>query len=552
MFGYPLFSTSPVRAAAAGAALALLAVGCSSGGEATAGASGADTGAPVQGGKLTIAVSSFQPCLDVSLTGGRNSTVTHQILDTLTDQDPKTGEIIPRLATKWEVNDDYTAFTFHLREGVTFSDGTPLDAKVVADNFSTLAELVGEGKTDTLTLNALNSFSGAEVVDPLTVKLNFKLPELGFLRNASDPYLAILSASTLATTTEERCAGKLVGTGPFVFDQIVKDKSITLKRRADYNWGAEGVVAHQGPSYLEGIVFEAVPESGVRVGGLVSGQFDISDDIPITDLPQLRSAGQTIVSKVVPNLVPGMRPNPYSPLGSDDAVRRAILKGTDRKEITETLYPEIYKAPTSIVSSGTAGWKDFGADLAYDPEGAKKILDEAGWKPGADGVREKGGVRLEPKITYIIGNFFGATQQELELAQQQLARIGVKVEIKANTPADNAAMLKDISKADYDFLTGSGASKDIDFLAGLFKKSNSALLNAEQPELEAVADALNEAATPEARTKAADDLQKYVIDHGHWIPLREQTKVVAVSPKVKGYVLDTYAAHFFHDTWLAG
>ncbi|WP_198168225.1 ABC transporter substrate-binding protein [Herbidospora yilanensis] len=521
----------------------------------TACAGAREPSAPAAGGGsggLTIAVSSFQACLDVALSGGRNSTVTHQILDTLTDQDPKTGEIVPRLAEKWEVNDEFTEFTFHLRKGVTFSDGTPLDAQVVADNFTKLAELITLAKSDTLVLNALNSFQSAEAVDPSTVRLTFKLPELGFLRNASDPYLAILSQATLAKTPEQRCAGELVGTGPFVFDKIVKDKSIVLKRRDDYNWSAAGVAGHQGAAYLPSVTFEAVPESSVRVGGLTSGQFDISDDIPVTDLAQLRDAGQTIVSKVVPNLVPGMRPNPYSPLGSDDAVRRAVQKGIDRAEITGTLYPEIYQTPSSIVSSTTAGWKDFGTDLAYDPEGAKKLLDEAGWVAGADGVRAKDGVRLAPKITYIVGNFFGATQQELELVQQQLGRIGIAVEIKANTPADNAAMLKDISKADYDFLTGSGASKDIDFLAGLFKKSNAALLNAEQPELEAKADALNEAATPEARTAAAQELQHYTIEHGHWIPLREQTKVVAVSPAVSGYLLDTYAAHFLYDTKLAG
>ncbi|GAA2728700.1 ABC transporter substrate-binding protein [Actinocorallia aurantiaca] len=531
-----------VPALSLGVAAAALLTACSSG----------TNGSGPKDASLTIAVASFQNCFDVSLTGGRNSTATHQILDTLTDQDPETGEIVPRLAEKWEVNDEYTEFAFHLRKDVTFSDGTKLDAKAVAANFTKLAELIGQAKTDTLVLNALNSFDKAEAVDEFTVKLTFKLPELGFLRNASDPYLGILSASTLARTTEERCAGQLVGTGPFVFDKIVKDKQIVLKRREDYAWSAKGVAEHEGPARLKSVTFELVPESSVRVGGLVSGQFDLGDDIPVTDLAQLRSAGRNIVSKAVPNLVPGMRPNPYSPLGSDDAVRRAILKGIDLDEITSTLYPEIYKKPTSIVASTTAGWKDFSAELAHDPQGAEKILDEAGWKRGSDGVRQKDGVRLSPKITYIVGNFFGATQQELELVQQQLAKIGIEVRIKANTPADNAAMLKDISKADYDFLTGSGASKDIDFLAGLFKKTNSALLGAEQPELEAQADALNEATTPEARTRAAENLQKYVIEHGHWIPLREQTKIVAVSPKVKGYKLDTYAAHFFYDAEATG
>lgn len=505
---------------------------------------------PRHGGVATIAVPFFPTCLDPSLYQGRASVAAYQVIDTLTDQDEK-GEIVPGVAESWEVNDDYTRFTFRLKPGVTFSDGTPLDAETAALTFTTLKRIIGEGKADPLSQNALASFSSAEAVDKLTLRLNFENSDLAFLRNASDPYLGLYSRATLAKDVGERCAGALIGSGPFVIQSVSKNQEIVLVNREDYNW-APVPARHNGRAYLDEVIFRVVPESGVRAGGIGSGEFDLADELLVTDIPQVEGPGGSIVTGVVPNLVPGISQNPYSPLGGDPDVQAALQKGIDRKEITDTLYGGVYAVPTSIVASNTSLWVDLSDQLAYDPEGAKKILDDAGWIPGADGIREKNGLKLHGKFTYVVGNSFGATQEELELVQQQLARIGFGVTIVPVTQAEHGANLraKKNTPAPYDFLSGSGASKDIDFLAGLFRKTNPRLDGANQPGLEERAIALKSAKTPEARAAAAEELQRYVAKGGYWVPVREQTRVVGVNPAIRDFKLDGYAAFDFYDIWL--
>ncbi|MFB9948692.1 ABC transporter substrate-binding protein [Rhizobium puerariae] len=506
---------------------------------------------PRQGGTVTIAVPFFPVCLDPSLSQGRQSVATYQIIDTLTDQD-EAGEIVPGIAEKWDIGDGYKQFTFHLKKGVTFSDGTPLDAEAAALTFTTLKAIIGTGQADPLSQNALASFVEAKALDEHTLRLTFAHPELGFLRNASDPYLGLYARSTLAKSVAERCAGNLVGSGPFVIQSVAKNQEIVLANRQDYNW-PPAVAHHSGRAYLDKVIFRVVPESGVRVGGVGSGEFDLADELLVTDISQAEATGGKIVVGVVPNLVPGISQNPFSPLGGDPAVLAALQKGVDRKEITDTLYDGVYALPTSIVASNTSLWVDLSKELAYDPEGARKTLDDAGWRLGTDGIREKDGVKLQGKFTFIVGNSFGATQEELELVKQQLARIGFGVTIIPVTQAEHGANLKNKKNvpAPYDFLSGSGASKDIDFLAGLFMKSNIRLDGADQPGLEERAQALKTASTPEARTAAAAELQRFVAIGGYWVPLREQTRIVGVNPVVQDYKLDGYAAHDFYDVWLS-
>lgn len=539
--------TSTARTTAVLAAAAAMLAACSGNSAAPT-----ETGDPVSGGTLRYALAAWPRCVDPAL-NARGLSAPQQFSETLTDQDRETGEVIPRLASSWEVAPGAESFTLTLRDDVTFSDGTPLTAEIVAQNIDTLKALADDGKTDSPVISALNTFVGTTVVDPQTIRFDFSEPELGFLRNLSDPYFAIYAPSTLETSYEDRCAGKgLVATGPYVVSEVVNEQSITLDRRDDYNWAPEGVAEHTGAGYLERIEFQVVPESGVRVGGLTSGQFDVIDDVPVVDQDAVTAQGAEILTGLVPNLVPGLRQNPLSELGSDVVVRQAIQKGIDRAEIRDTLYSDRYSLPTSAIASNTPLYDDQSEFLAYDPEGAEKLLSDAGWAKGGDGVWAKDGVRLAPRVIIISGTSQGATQQELELIQQQLAKIGIAIEISPLTQAEYTAYMKDKATAPYDFLTGSGPAKDVDFLAGLFLNTNPALTGSDQPELQAAANALNLAANDEERVQAANALQELLVRDGYWIPVREQTKAVGIAAGVHGVTIDPYGATLLYDTWLTG
>lgn len=533
-----------LRTGTAAGALLLALAACGGPGQA-----GQSAGPPVEGGQLTYALSVFPKCVDPALQA-RGLSAPQQFVETLTDQDRTTGEIVPRLAESWEVSPDARSVTFHLRQGVTFSNGTPLTADVVKANIDSLKALSAEGKTDTPLISSLNSYQGTTVLDPATFRVDFGDPELGFLRNVSDPYFGIYAASTVASSYDDRCAGtSLVGTGPYVVDNVVKNQKIELSKRADYDWAPAGVTNHTGAGHLDKIVFEVVPESGVRVGGLLSGQFDVADDIPVTDQDSITGAGNQLLTGLVPNLVPGLRQNPFSPLGGDAVVRTAIQKSIDRAEIRDTLYNDHYSLPTSVVASNTPYYTDESRFLQYDPEGAKKLLSDNGWTTGADGVWQKDGLRLAPRVIYVSGTVQGATQQELELIQQQLKRVGIELQLLPGTQTEYTAVYNDKKNNSYDFLTGSGPAKDVDFLAGLFNKTNPALGGADQPELQAASERLNLASTDAERRAAAADLQELIISKGYWIPVREQTKAVGIRSGVQGVAIDPYGATVLYDAW---
>jgi len=527
-------------------AAALTLSACSGSGS---GGSSEPAGDPVSGGTLTYALAEWPKCVDPVLRA-RGLSAPEQFADRLTDQDRETGEVIPRLAESWKIAPDAKSFTLTLREGVTFSDGTPLTADLVKANLDNLKEITESGQSETQIVSALNTYVGTTVVDPRTVRVDFSEPELGFLRNLSDPYFSVYAPSTLEAPLEDRCAGKgLVGSGPYVISEVINQQRITLDKRDDYGWAPAGVTDHEGAAYLDQIVFEVVPESGVRVGGLSSGQFDVIDDVPVVDQDAVTAQGAEILTAVTPNLVPGLRQNPLSPLGADLVVRQAIQKSIDRTEIRDTLYSDKYNVPTSAIASNTPLWQDKSEYLQYRPDEAQALLADNGWVKGADGVWAKDGLRLAPKIMIITGSSQGATQQELELIQQQLNKVGIAAQILPVTQAEYSALMKNKADGGYDFLTGSGPAKDVDFLVGLFQNTNQALQGSNQVDLEEAAAVLNRAATDEDRAEAAGALQEKLLRDGYWIPVREQTKAVGVAANIHGVSIDPYGATVLYDTW---
>jgi peptide/nickel transport system substrate-binding protein len=149
----------------------------------------------------------------------------------------------------------------------------------------------------------------------------------------------------------------------------------------------------------------------------------------------------------------------------------------------------------------------------------------------------------------ISGSSQGATQQELELIQQQLNKVGIAAEIMPVTQAEYSVLLKNKADGGYDFLTGYGPAKDVDFLVGLFLNTNQALEGSNQLDLEAAATTLNQAATDEDRAAAAGALQELLLRDGYWIPVREQTKAVGVAANVHGVNIDPYGATILYDAW---
>jgi peptide/nickel transport system substrate-binding protein len=484
-----------------------------------------------------------------------NGGVLNQITDKLTWQNPETLEIEPWIAERWEINDDYTEFTFYLRPGVTFSDGTPLNAEAVAANFDTYG--LGNPDKKFPKSEVINNYERSEVVDDLTVRFYFSKPSAGFLQGTSVIGSGLVSLSTLERNFDELGDATLViGSGPFVAVSQTTGSELVLEAREDYNWGPVNL-EHQGRAFLDGIRYVIVPEDGVRIGALLSGQADFVRQIQAYDEAQITDRGFNLFAPPTRGINNSVVFRPDNELVSDVRVRRALLHGTNTQEIVDTLFSENYPVATSIISSKAAGYIDLSEELGYDPELAASLLDEAGWTLNADGLREKDGVTL----TFTAYESLPQPQNRatLQLISQQWATLGVTLNV---LPGDAGTRVEDnldpqktavspamVGRADPDVIKSQYHYENRNVLLQLGGVSDK-VKSFRDDELNFLLEAIASETNPEARLELVADVQRYVIDQAYAIPIFEEPQVFGGAPYLQGIRFEAVGRPWFYAAWL--
>ena len=521
-------------------------------------ASAADASAkPVQGG--TLIYLEQQPHTNLYPPAGGfypNGGVLNQITDKLTYQNPKTLEIEPWVAESWTVNDNATEYTFKLRKGVTFSDGTPLDAAAVAKNYDTFG--LGNKELKQPVSEVINNYDRSEVIDPLTVKFYFKKPSPGFLQGTSVIGSGLVSLKTLALPFDQLGdATKIIGSGPFVVDSETLGKELTLKVREDYAWGP-AKLEHQGRAYLDGIKYVITGEDSVRIGALLSGQADFIRQVQAYDEEQVESQGYKIYAAPTRGVNNSVVFRPDNPLVSDVRVRQALLHGTNSAEIISTLFSANYPQAKSIIASTAQGYLDLSPKLTYDADKAAKLLDEAGWKPGANGIREKDGNQLV--LTAYESPPQPQNKATLQLVAQQWAKLGVTLNVLAGDsgsktvddldPAKTPVSPAMVGRADPDVIKSQYYPKNRDVLrqkGGPSDKVKSFV----DDKLNGLLEQLSSEPDRAKRLQLAGDVQNYVIDQAYAIPIFEEPQAFAGAPYVQGVGFEAVGRPSFYSTWLA-
>ncbi|MFF7157541.1 ABC transporter substrate-binding protein [Streptomyces sp. NPDC008139] len=498
---------------------------------------------PHAGGHLTVALGSDPICVDPHQAATNDAVYAARgLVDSLTDQDAATGKIAPWLATSWDVSPDASAFTFHLRDGATFSDGSPVDANAVKANFDAVVKL---GAKSIFGSGYLSGYRSTEVIDARTAKVTFDHPNAQFLQATSTTTLGLLAPASLKDSAEKLCAGPLIGSGPFTLASYTPGRSVELNRRADYT-GGSALWKHSGPAYLDKITFKVVPESGVRTGSLESGQVDAIAGVAPQDEAGLTGQGAKLLSRSNPGVPVALSVNTSRPQAGDIAVRRALEVAIDRKEVVDTVLSGSYHPATSSLSSTTDGYQDNSKLLAHDPAAAGRILDAAGWKPGPDGIRVKNGAKLDLKV--ILAPNFGPNQSVLELVQQQVKKAGIGLTLKVLSIADYQVAQK---SGDYDLSWGNGTRADPDILRTAFSSKLLNLSHIDDPELQTLLDTQAAAADPAKRADIVASAQRRVLEQAYQIPVFEMTSVYALSGKVHDITLGSSSQAQFHDAWLS-
>ncbi|HEJ8020992.1 TPA: TIGR04028 family ABC transporter substrate-binding protein [Serratia liquefaciens] len=483
-----------------------------------------------------------------------NGGILNQITDKLTYQNPKTLEIEPWIAESWSSNADKTEYTFKLRPGVTFSDGTPLDANAVAKNFDTYG--LGNKEKRLPVSEVINNYDHSEVIDPLTVKFYFKRSSPGFLQGTATIGSGLVSLSTLNRNYDELGdARHIIGSGPFVVSAETLGREVDLSVRKDYRWGPARLT-QQGRANLDGIKVIVTGEDSVRIGALQAGQADFIRQIQAYDEKQTQDQGFTIYAAPTRGVNDSVAFRPDNPLVSDLRVRQALLHATDSKQIVETLFSVNYPQAKSVIASSAAGFVDLSAKLKFDPDLANRLLDEAGWKKGGDGLREKDGKKLLLNVYESLPQ--PQNKAVLQLVSQQWGKVGARLNILAGDagskvadnldPQKTPAAVVEVGRADPDVIKSQFYPTNRDALlqqGGTGK--NSAF---KDDKLNALLLGIASEVDAQKRLQIAGEAQNYLLDQAYVIPFFEEPQVFAGAPYLKGVSFEAVGRPSFYGAWL--
>lgn len=554
------FTSQALAVAAVAASAALLISACSANKSGSASAD-SSTSKPVVGGTLRFGMLDAPEYLDPhDAYSYPDSIIADNITDRLTWQDPHTGKIEPYLATSWSYNSSLTEFTFHLRKGVTFSNGTPFNAAVVKANFDQDA-LGDESLGIVAEPTAFPGYLGTYTPSPYTVVVKFSQPDAGFLQftsftgGASSGFIAL---STLKESREQRVQdpASIIGTGPFVIQSFTYEKDVILVRRKGYDWAPPALAhtANGGAAYLSEIDLETIPEASVRTGSLESGDIDATLDVQPTDEKPLRAAGYQILFQSVPGRIISFDLNTSLFPTNDINVRKALIIGWNRDALTKSVLTSSYKVATSPLSSLVPGYVNYSQTaLKYDPAEAEKLLSDDGWKTGPNGIRFKDGKELTVKL--LGSNNLVANQPAYELMQAQLKQIGINVELGIYPVAD-LAVQEAKEATNWNGAAGNTSKDDPSVLWQIYSPGyqNDAFVaknSAEGDDLTSALQKIQLTLNPAARNAATVAAQNLITQYALTDPVYEPSQVVAAAPYVHGIGFDAQSRNDFYNTWLS-
>jgi len=392
-----------------------------------------------------------------------NLTVARHVFESLTDVDPQT-RLIPGLAERWRAL-DATNWEFNLRRGVKFHDGTELTAEDAAFSLQRPLSIKGSPGGFASFVRAVESTT---VVDNYTLRVRTKYP-YGALPEELNSILIVSKRHALNAGPEDFDSGRaLIGTGPYKFLRYRRGDRLELVRHDDW-WG-------QRPAW-DKVTLRIVTSDPSRTAALLSGELDVIEHVPSADIKNIiknktlrvmqTTSWRTILLHVdqYRNQPPGVTDAGGKPLARnpfmDPRVRLAISKAINRAAITERVLEGLAVPAANIVSPGVFGHNAALNAEPYDPDGAKRLLAEAGYPKGFN-VTLAG-----PNNRYI------NDEQILQTVAQMLTRIGIVTRVEA---APMSAYLGRVRKEETSFaLLGWGS-----FAADLALRSLVATPNADK------------------------------------------------------------------------
>ena len=322
------------------------------------------------------------------------------------------------LAESWTISEDGKIYTFKIRDGVTFSDGTVCDANAILANFNAIIE----NKNRHTWLEMMNLLVGVSAPDDHTFVIELSeayypmLTELGCIR----PFAMISPNCMIDGSTKDGVSG-YIGTGPYVLTDFETDQYAVFERNENY-WGEK--------PEIERITVKVIPDNQTRIMALESGEIDLIFGKNMLDadaISQYVDSDKFEVALSDPTSTRHIVLNTTNEILSDTAVRQALQHATNRTAISEGIFYGM-EQPADTLYAATVPYCDVElTPYEYSTETASSMLDEAGWIMGSSGIREKGGKKLELDLLY---NSDSVTEKTIsEYLQSEYLKLGISLNI---------------------------------------------------------------------------------------------------------------------------
>jgi len=479
-------------------------------------------------GTLTMGLSTFPNSLDMPLAAERNAiNASWPLYDSLVWVDDQ-GNVVPALAESWDISEDGTEYTFHLREGVTFHNGEPLTADAVVYSWER-----GSGPEMTYNYHWQEAES-VEAVDELTVKIGTGEPKPLFMRIMGLRW-AIVPPEYTEEVGDEGFAESPVGTGPFKFVEWVKGDRIVYEANLDY-W-------EEGVPKVEKLIFRPIPESATRVAAIQTGEVDVVQRLTAEEAQGLLGLENVKVVRYPTDRVfyiafNNLTTGEGEPT-EDSLVRQAMNYAVDVDAIVDALFSGYARPSTGYVTPANFGYDETLEPYGYDPEKAKELLAEAGY---ADGFSM--GFAC-PSGAYI--NF----EQVCEAVQGYLAEVGIETDLELM----ESGQYWDLeANKELPPMFGDGWSETsgeaLPRLRGALMGWDAKYSAWYDEDLAALLDEIQVTVNDEKRRELYLELQQYMHDNPPFIYLYEPYTFEAINFRVRRYNPRPAEDYFLKYTWV--
>jgi len=431
--------------------------------------------------------------------------------------------IKPMLATSWESSSGGTVWTVNLRKGVTFSDGTPLDAEAVKFNFDRITDPKTKAVRGTYFSSLVKSI---DIINSHSIKFTLKFNYAPFAAALTMPDTSIVSPAAVKKYGKDFSTHP-VGTGPFVLKEFKREKHVILERNANY-W--------MGTPKIEKIRITQIRESSTVYAALKSGEIDVEilpraeylDDFEKDPNLNLDRGGPKLFFEYF-----GF--NNGRPPFNEKKIRRAVAHAINTEAIVKHVDGAYGKYICQPLGSTVWGYDPSIKCIEYNPEKAKGMLAEAGWKPGSDGILEKEGKKfiVEAKI-------IAPQLRRFEAIQSDLKKVGIEVKIKS---LEWGAFLSSVVKGEYDLfnLGRDHKSGDADAeLFSLFHSSNIPAVNLARysnPEVDRLLELQRSEGDREKRLELIQQILKIITDDVPLIPTMVRMTNTVSNKRIKNLAI---------------